>query len=637
MPANTIVHRVFEFLRKYPPFSLMKEDKLLEIAAKIKIRYIDRGQVIFDENDAPGDFLYLVREGSVSLSHHGETVDICDEGDLFGVRSMLSGKPYLLRAFSTAESLLYLIPIPDFKVVLESNSQVGMYFAAGLASGQAVLRDEPSNSSLADKYQLKASPGIMGAAPGHKSLITSKKSESVSSIAKLMRHHNIGSMVITGDQGNPIGIITDTDLRKKIATGDFPVDVPVEAIMNSPVITMKKGATLIEMMITMMTGHIHHLCITEDGTDQSKAIGIYSERDMLLAQGNHPAILVKEISKADTLQPLPGLRDKAEVLLQQYLQQGVSISIVAKVMTIINDVLIRKVISFGLEAATGKFKDPGLKFCWLSLGSEGREEQLLRTDVDNAILYENPQEGQQEKAKEYFLYLGQFVNDVLMQCGFAKCPADIMASNPVYCLSQKEWQEKFYRWINTPDPQALMNSTIFFDFRAVYGDMDLERSLQEYLATNVAQAGTFINHLAKNALQNPPPLTFFKNFVVEKGGEHKDEFDIKKRAMMPLADAARVLILYHGLPAVQHTTGRFKKLAELESKQADLFSEAGMAYEWLMGLRTRFGLANQDSGRFLPIGSLNKLEKQMLRNSFVPIKELQKLLEVRFQLDYFRT
>ncbi len=637
MPANTIVHRVFEFLRKYPPFSLMKEDRLLEIAAKIKIKYVDRGQVIFDENDAPGDFLYLVREGSVSLSYNGETVDICDEGDLFGVRSMLSGKPYLLRALSTAESLLYLIPIPGFKVILEQNSQVGMYFAAGLASGQAILRDESSNSSIADKYQLKASPAIMGAAPGHKTLITCKKNETISDVAKVMRHHNIGSMVITGDRGAPIGIITDTDLRKKVATGEYPVNVPVEAIMNSPVITMKKGATLIEMMITMMTGHIHHLCITEDGTDQSKAVGIYSERDMLLAQGNHPAILVKEISKAGTLQPLPALRDKAEKLLQQYLQQGVSISIVAKVMTIINDVLIRKAISFGLDAVSKEFNDPGLKFCWLSLGSEGREEQLLRTDVDNAILYENPPGDKRAEVKEYFLSLGRYVNDVLMQCGFAKCPADIMASNPAYCLSLQEWEQKFYRWINAPDPQALMNGTIFFDFRAVYGDPGLEKSLQEYLVSSMAQAGTFINHLAKNALQNPPPLTFFKNFVVEKGGEHKDEFDVKKRAMMPLADAARVLILHHGHPTVHHTAERFKELAALEPKQADLFNEAGMAYEWLMGLRTRFGLAQQDSGRFLPIESLNKLEKQMLRNSFVPIKELQKLLEVRFQLDYFRT
>ena len=331
------------------------------------------------------------------------------------------------------------------------------------------------------------------------------------------------------------------------------------------------------------------------------------------------------------------LRNKAEKLLQTYLEEGVAVSVIARVITIINDALIKKAISLALSSAEGQVENPHLKFCWLSLGSEGREEQLLRTDVDNALLYEDPPEDKQEMAKSYFLYIGKYVNDVLMRCGFQKCAADIMASNPDYCLPLGEWKEKFRSWIMVPHPEALMNSAIFFDFRAVYGDKKLEQSLQNYLVETIEEGGAFINHLAKNALLNPPPLTFFKNFMVEKGGEHKDEFDIKKRAMMPLADAARVLILSHRRPEVHHTAERFKKLTALEPEKEELFAEAGMAYEWLMGLRTRFGLMNNDSGRFLPIASLSKTEKQMLRNAFVPIKELQQMMEVRFRLDYFRS
>ena len=217
-------------------------------------------------------------------------------------------------------------------------------------------------------------------------------------------------------------------------------------------------------------------------------------------------------------------------------------------------------------------KNSGLRFCWLSLGSEGREEQLLRTDVDNAILYEDPAEDKREEAKAYFLRIGELVNKTLIACGFEKCPADIMASNPAYCLSLSEWKLKFGHWINSPDPQSLMNSTIFFDFRLVYGDTILEKALQNYLIDAIETGGTFINHLAKNALQNPPPLTFFKNLVVEKGGEHKNEFDIKKRAMMPLADAARVLILNHG-EVKEHNTSQsdLRDWRELEPKQAQLF------------------------------------------------------------------
>ena len=637
MPANTIVHRVFEFVRKHPPFSLMEDDLLLEMAAKVKIRYVDADQIIFKENEAPGKFIYFVREGSVSLAQGGEMVDVCDEGDLFGVRSMLSGKPYVMEALTTAETLLYLIPIDAFRPVFESNSEVAMYFAAGLAGGQTVLRNEEHQLEISDRYQWRPATEMSGAVPSTRPLISCKKNDTVKAVAQLMSKHNIGSIVITNDNGNPVGIITDTDLRKKIATGDYGVDVSVDTIMSGPVVTVKEGTSLIEMMIAMMAQNIHHLCITADGTTNSRATGVYSGRDIFLEQGNHPAIIVKKISKTSDIAQLSYLRDKAEKLLETYLKQKVSISVIARVMTIVNDALTKKAISIALLSADQQVENPNLKFCWLSLGSEGREEQLLRTDVDNAILYEDPPDENQAIAKKYFLYIGEYVNNVLMQCGFEKCPADIMASNPENCLSLSEWKEKFRRWIMVPDPRALMNSTIFFDFRAVYGDEKLELALQDFLIETIGEGGAFINHLAKNALQNPPPLTFFKNFVVEKGGEHKDEFDIKKRAMMPLADAARVLILSHQQPGIHHTAERFKKLMTLEPQKEKLFEEAGMAYEWLMGLRTRFGLKHDDSGRFLPIASLNKIERQMLRNAFVPVKELQQLMEVRFQLDYFRS
>ena len=637
MPANTIVHRVFDFIRKNPPFSLVDDGRLLEIAALIKIKYVEPDQLIFNERDPPGEFIYLVREGSVKLSHNGDMVDICDEGDLFGVRSMLSRKPYVLTAITMAETLLYLIPVDAFRPVFENNPEVALYFAAGLAGGQAVLRDEEQLLNIREKYQWKSGPEMLGAIPATTPLIACQKTDAVKTVAQLMSRHDIGSMVITNDSGYPVGIITDTDLRKKIATGAFDVNIPVESIMNHPVVTVRKGASFIEMMITMMTQNIHHLCVTEDGSAESKAIGIFSGKDMLLEQGNHPAIIVKKIAKTHDIAQLSYLRDKAEKLLEAYLDQGAGITFIARVLTIVNDALIKKAITLALRTAGQQFEDPKLGFCWLSLGSEGREEQLLRTDIDNAILYEDPPDEQQAiaKAKTYFLHIGRCANDILMQCGFEKCPADIMASNPDYCLSLSEWKKKFGHWIKVPEPQALMNSTIFFDFRAVYGDMALEAALRDFLIEAIGQGGTFINHLAKNALGNPPPLTFFKNFIVERGGEHKDEFDLKKRAMMPLADAARVLILSHRQLAVHHTAERFKKLMHLEPQKGKLFEEAGMAYEWLMGLRTRFGLMNNDSGRFLPIASLNKIEKQMLRNAFVPIKELQQLMEVRFQLDYF--
>ena len=635
MPANTIVHRVFEFMKGFPPFSLMNEQKLMEIAGKVKISYVDRGQLIFKENDPPEDYFYLVKEGTVSLSLSNEVVDICDEGDLFGVRSMLTGKPYVLQAETTTEALLYLIPIGSFKPILENNGEVALYFASGLASGQTIMTEEKIRP--VNKYSLKDSPEILGSLPKPKNLICCKPNDTIKSAAMLMDKHHIGSLIITDESGRPVGIITDTDLRREVATGKHGIEELVSDIMNSPVVTVSPDSSLMDMTVIMINKGIHHLCITEDGTAQSKAIGVCSERDLLLAQGNHPAIIVKEICKTDEEDRLSDLRDKAENLLRQYFKQGISIVTISRILSSINDALIKKAINLAEAAAKHKFEDPKLKYCWLSLGSEGREEQLLRTDVDNAILYEDAEEDKKDLAKQYFLYLGEYVNNILVKCGFQRCPANIMASNPECCLSLSEWKAKFHRWITSPDAHALMNSTIFFDFRAVDGAVELASSLQEYLIEAMDQESMFINHLASNALQNPPPLTFFKNIMVEKSGEHKDEFDIKARAMMPLADAARLLLLSHKETGIHNTSERFKRLATLEPKQKHLFEEASMAYLWLSGLRTRFGLENNDSGRFLPIKALNKLEKQMLRNTFIPIKEIQKLLEVRFQLDYLRS
>jgi CBS domain-containing protein len=275
-------------------------------------------------------------------------------------------------------------------------------------------------------------------------------------------------------------------------------------------------------------------------------------------------------------------------------------------------------------------------FCWLSLGSEGREEQLLRTDQDNALLYADVPEAESANVKQYFLQLAQHVNDTLHACGFVYCPADMMARNPNWCLSLSEWQQQFKRWIQTPDEKAVLYSTIFFDYRPVYGDYSLAEALTTSIYQHLQVEGLFLPILAKNALTNPAPLSFFRSFVVERSGEHKNEFDIKSRAMMPLADAARVLSLHHKLSGLNSTIKRYKKLALLEPNNAALFEEAAMAYEILMRFRATDGFKHQDSGRFIQPEALNKIERLSLKSAFKPIEDLQALLKTRFQLSYLR-
>ena len=438
------------------------------------------------------------------------------------------------------------------------------------------------------------------------------------------------------DQQHPIGIITDKDLRRKIATGRFPLDTTVDQIMSSPVVTVSPEVTVASVQIEMVRHKIHHLCVTKDGTPGSQVLGVISEHDLLILQGNNPAVLIRDVRRSTTTRDMRDIRERAEELLQQYLNQEVSIAYISSIMSAINDEIIRHCVAMSeQELLDTEFQRPDVPFCWLSLGSEGREEQLLRTDQDNALVYGDVSAEKSESVKAYFLELASRTNDRLNEVGFVYCPADMMARNPKWCLPLREWKEQFSAWINTPTPKAVMHTTIFFDFRPVYGDKGLSAELTEHIFDEITDQSNFLSYLAAEALHNPPPLTFFRNFVVERGGEHEDEFDIKARAMMPLTDAARVLILHAQVGHINNTFRRFEKLAELEPQNRELFDSAADAYEILMRLRTLQGLKNKDSGRYFDPAELTKMERIHLRNCFQPVKELQSLLKVRFQTTYF--
>ena len=212
-----------------------------------------------------------------------------------------------------------------------------------------------------------------------------------------------------------------------------------------------------------------------------------------------------------------------------------------------------------------------------------------------------------------------------------------MASNPRYCLSVSKWRDQFSQWVSDTGPEALLKVSIFFDFRGVWGDGSLPRKLTEHLYTILEPRNTrFFAKLAAAAVDNPSPLTFFRNFVVERSGEHKDEFDVKARAMRPLTDAARVLVLHARQGDVNNTFRRFERLADLEPQNAELYRAAAEAYEVLIRLRATKGLERQDSGRFLQPAELSRVQRLLLRNSFDPISEVQSLLSIRFQLTFLR-
>ncbi|WP_350286140.1 DUF294 nucleotidyltransferase-like domain-containing protein [uncultured Croceitalea sp.] len=637
---NSISYRIADFLKRYPPFSSLLKSELESLSTEVAIVYKEKRALVFDLDEKPHDHFYVVHKGAIGLWNMKENVvlDVCDEGDLFGLRPLMAHDTYRLQAIAEEESILYAIPIAVFEPMIKSNIRVNDFLVESFASntrnpyakidkGQllgdtASFNPSTSGPPLLDVQLVEYS----------KNITSSVAEETIETLAKKMTAKGIGAMLIEKD-GLPIGIITDKDIRNKIATGQYPITAKAEAIMSSPVITYPTQLTVTQAQMAMMKSNISHLILTADGTTNTKAIGILSKHDVMLSLGNNPAVLVKAIKRAKLFEEITPLRKGVMNLLRGYLDQNIPMALTSKIISELNDVCIKQVVKLALKKMPSA---PKVKFAWLAMGSQGRSEQLLHTDQDNALLFENVPEEEFKATQDYFLQLAKYITEGLNIIGYEYCPADMMGSNPKWCTSLSGFQKMTSKWIRNTGPEEVLLSTIFFDYNHVYGDENLTKELSESILKNITAYPIFLSHLASNALMNPSPTGFFRQFLIEQDGEYKDFFDLKKRALMPLIDAARVLILSHHITGISNTWERFEKLAELRPKSAALFMACGYAMKALLKFRTKQGLLHNDSGRYISLTALSKEEKMKLKRTFKTIKEVQELLNIRFMVSRVR-
>ncbi len=630
---NTIAQRIYDFLKDFPPFNSLEEGQLMTICEQVKIGYYEVDDYVFEKDEGLHDAFYVVKDGAIGIFRDGNIlVDKCDEGDIFGLRALIRQSDYRLSAKAIEESIVYAISSSLLEKYITSNLDASKFIMASFASNN--LNPHLDN----DKGRLYSLEGEFSQHADHlayiqtvtyrKSPVICQEDTQIGTAAVTMTEKKVGSIIITRDN-RPKGIITDKDLRTKIATGKFSISDKVSQIMSSPVITVPANISIAEAQITMLRNKITHLCITKDGTVESKLVGVLSEHDLVVAQSNNPSFLIKEVKRALTDEKLRDVRQKAQDLMHRYLDQHIPVSFVSKIISAINEAITEKVIELSLDEIKVQ---PPTTFAWLSLGSQGRKEQLLLTDQDNALVFTDVPAEKYDETKSYFLKLAHLITEKLNVVGFEYCPAEMMANNPKWCLSLSEWETQFKDWITRPDEDKIMLSTIFFDYNRVHGDAHLVDQMTESIFQSIARYSIFLNFLALNAIKNPPPLGFFRQFLVEHSGEHKDLFDIKARAMMPLVDAARVLVLSKNINDHNNTLKRFEKLSELEPQNKELYSACMDAFKILLRFRTVEGLKHKDSGRFIDLKSLSKSNRLKLKGCFGSIKDIQELVKVRFNL-----
>ncbi len=617
---NTIPLRIADHIKSIPPFSYLETETLYQIASEVVVQYFEKDDSIFTKGEEIANYFYLVQEGAVGLfSNELILVEECDEGDIFGLRALIRNDFYKLSANAIEETILYAIPSQAYDAYLKKNTQASDFIINSFANK---LTGKEGYSELTKSSEILLEDSIR--ANFSKNPITCSDETTIENAAQIMTVKRVGSLIVEHDK-KPLGILTDKDLRIKVATGKFSIKENVIHIMSSPVICASPDISIAEAQIVMMKHKITHLCITADGTMDSEVIGVMSEHDIVLIRENNPSVLIKQIKRSYSAADLKSVKEKSNQLLQQYIQQSAAIDFVAKIISEINSALTSRAIELAIETIGSK---PPVPFTWLSLGSQGRKEQMLTTDQDNAILYEGKASSEN---KAYFLKLGKLVTETLHEIGFDYCPAKMMASNEKWCLSMEEWKSQFKKWIEQPTEENIMFCTIFFDFTSFYGNDELVDELNDFITDLMKKNKIFLKLLGKNALQNPAPLGFFRQFLVEDSGEHKNQFDIKSRAMMPLVDAARLLTLETG-QIQRNTIERFASLIEKEDYNKEVYENCIEAYKTLLEFRTNHGLHNNNSGRFIVLDDLTKLEKLALKGCFKAVKEIQNLIMVRFQL-----
>lgn len=637
---NPVAERVINFLRQFPPFSNLDKDGLSDIALSVSILYLEKNEILFKTGTPTHDCFYVVKDGAIGLSITSDTeerlIDKCDEGDILGLRPFFAKNDYLMTAKAREDCIIYAIPINSFQKYVTGNVHVLNFLLESFASHTRNPYDKENAGKLISENIIYSEQvtDIQYFQPLKytRNPVTANPDDVLKFIAKTMANSAIGSVIIQHNQ-LPVGIITDRDLRNKIATGMLPIDSPASEVMTSPVITVSENLSLAEAQMVMLKHNIGHLCVTRDGTAGTPVTGIISEHDIVAAQSNTPGILLKQTQRAARIKELKYVREKVTDLIQNSINNNIPVSHISNIVAEINIAIIKRAVELAVQD-TGT--PPPVRFAWMNIGSQGRKEQLLLTDQDNALVFEDVPAEQYDSIKKYFLELADKVTYTLHKVGYEYDNNGVIANKPDWCKSISGWIDQYKQWINNPSEKSVERSTLFFDYDFVYGFPAIDDILTDTIKNNTNRNKKFFAYMAADALKNPPPLGFFRQFLVENDGKHKDSFDIKNRALEPLTDAARLISLSHSIKEITNTYFRFKKLAELEPKNAELFNDCADAFNVLMRFRTEEGLANNSDGQYLNLDGLSKSDRIKLKNCFQPISDIQDHIKNRFSLTYIK-
>lgn len=623
-------------LKMVAPFQHLAQNALESIIAEAKVRHFPKGAYVFRQGDPSLHALFVLVSGSADITvldkqDREVLVGKRHELDFFGEMVFFSEDYYPASVRAMTDLLCIVIPNTLFETELTRTPEFANAFSRILTERMRTVYQslisaaEPSQMSL--DQPLRRRVGSLMSAP----LVTCHTKDQISALAKQMTAHAVSSLVVLDELGQPRGIVTERDLVGKVlALDNCQKGLTAGDIMAKNLLTVDPEAFYYEALLVMVKHKVKHLIVV----DNHKLTGLITIRDLIISRSTGALATVNNIEKQVTIDGLMKACEEIDKILQALVAERASGQEILQIITEFFDRLTQKVIQIcEQEMLAEGHGPPPVAYSWITMGSSGRQEQFVKTDQDNGIIYDNVLPDKEAAVASYFQLLAEKVVEGLFRCGFAKCKGNVMASNPFWCRSFNGWREVISVWINNLEPENIRMMTIFLDFRHVCGKKALCDLLRNFVTRSFQKSATAQLFLAKDDLNHRVPLTFFKQIITEKSKEHRNLVNLKGAACVHIVDCLRIFSLREGIVE----TNTFKRLEKLAKKRVfsaediELFENA---YETLMMLRIRQSLLQLSIGQqpdnYINPNELSKRDKSALREAFLAADHLQNLTGYAF-------
>jgi CBS domain-containing protein len=594
------------YLRATAPFDGLPPALFAEVERSVDVSYHPAGSRLVAAGRAPLEHLWVIRKGAVRLERDGKTIQVLEEGETFGYTSLITGKA-TLDVVVEEELVAYRLPGETFRRLL-SDAAFARHFAGGLADR---LRSSLEHTPVPTTFRTDVSMEVANLVK--RPPVWVDPTSTVGEAARVMRDERISSVLVRGE---PPGIVTDRDFRNRVLADGFGPDVVVERVTTRPLRTVPATAPVYVAWQQLLDAGVHHLPIERDGA----LAGVLTSGDLLRHSASGPVAVLRSVERLGGRESLPGYGRKVADMAGALLAGGLDPKVISGFVARLNDALLHRLLRWA-EADLGP---PPAPYAWIAFGSEGRMEQTLLTDQDNALVYADEGAG----AREWYQAFAERVNADLVAAGFPECHGGYMAKRWHSTLS--EWTQRFRAWIDAPSPKALLEASIFFDFRRVAGALDL--APLEAALGDAPRKPVFLRFLAKTAMEfKPPPI-----LLLRLRGE-SSTVDLKLHGISPIVFLARC----YGLEAGTRARSTLDRLdAALAARLLDepVHARTVEAYRFLLGLRLRLQLRAIGEGRppsnKVALSELNAVERSRLKDSLRAVKGWQEAGTFHFKTEF---